>query len=36
VLDAAGKAAVEAAARRAGLQLIRVVSAVESVGRNGA
>jgi ABC-type sugar transport system substrate-binding protein len=36
VLEAAGKAAVEAAARRAGLQLIRVVPAVERVGRNGA
>ena len=31
VLDAAGEAAVEAVARRAGIQLIRVVAAVESV-----
>jgi hypothetical protein len=31
VLDAQGEAAVEAAACRAGIQLIRVVAAVESV-----
>ena len=33
-MDAAGEEAVEAAARRAGIQLIRVVAAEESVARH--
>jgi hypothetical protein len=33
LLDAAGEAAVEAVARRAGIQVIRVVPAVESISR---